>query len=77
MAPASPAPFTPMGLSGDSVIAVAGFDARHIQAGWQVIIHEGAVEQLPVLVVDQTLVEGVADALGHAAVDLSIQDQRD
>ena len=52
------------------------FDARHIQAGGQVIIHERAIEQLPVLVVGEPLVKRIADAPRHAAVDLPLQDQR-
>jgi hypothetical protein len=41
-----------------------------------VIIHERAVEQLPVLVVRQPLVKRIADALCRAAVNLSIENQR-
>src|SRR5688572_27472539 len=51
------------------------FDARHIEAGGQVIIHERAVEQLPVFVVGEPLVKRIADALRDAAVDLPIEDE--
>ena len=52
------------------------FDARHIQARGQVIIHERAVEQLPVFVVGEPLVKRIANALRHAAMDLPIEDQQ-
>ena len=37
------------------------------------VIHERGVEQLPVLVDITFLVEGIADALGHAALNLPVQ----
>ena len=52
------------------------FDARHIQAGGQMIIHERAVEQLPVFVVGKPLVKRLGNALRHAAMNLPIEDQR-
>ena len=56
--------------------AVRGFDARHVEAGGQVIIHERAVEQLPVFVVGEPFVKRVADALRHAAVNLPVENER-
>ena len=52
------------------------FDPRHIQARGQVIIHERAIEQLPVVVVGEPLVKRIANALRHAAMDLPIENQR-
>ena len=52
------------------------FDARQVQARVQAIIHERAVEQLPVFVVGEPLVKRIANALRHAAMDLPSKNQR-
>lgn len=53
--------------------AMSRFDARYIQARGQVIIHEGAVEQLPIFVVGEPLVKRIANALRHTAMQLQAQ----
>ena len=75
MAPASPAPLMPSGFAARAFL-VADLDARHVERGRQQVVHERGVQQLAVLVEDQLLVEGVADALRDAAVDLPFDDQR-
>ena len=76
MAPASPAPLMPSGLSGDGGHRVGDLHVRHFERGRQQIIGERGVEQLPVVVEHELLVEGIADALRDAAVDLAGEDQR-
>ena len=44
--------------------------ARHILSGGQVIIHERAVEPLPVHIVYQPLVKRIDDTLRHAAMTI-------
>ena len=75
--PASPAPLMPSWFSGDgvsrwSIVDPVGDlgDVGHQE------VHERRVEQLAGLVVGHPLVERAADALGHAPVDLALDDHR-
>ena len=74
--PASPAPLMPSGFSGDGVSRWSVSIARHLRGVRHQEVHERGVEQLPVLVVDQPLVQRAADALGDSAVDLPLDDHR-
>ena len=51
------------------------FDARHIASAGQQIIHKGGIHDLSIFIEHQLFVEGVANALGNAAVDLPVQDE--
>ena len=55
---------------------VEDFDPRHFERGRQQIVGQGGVDELALLVERQPLVEGVADPLGNAALDLAGDDQR-
>ena len=50
------------------------FDARDGVGGGEEVVHEGGVEELTVFVEAELFVEGVADALGDAALDLPFED---
>ena len=76
MTPASPAPLTPSGFSGDGVTRWSISDLGHLGGVRHQEVHEASVEQLPVGVVLHPLVERAADALGHPAVDLALDDHR-
>src|SRR6476620_7727866 len=47
---------------------VAGLDARDGVGGGQQVVHEGGVKELAIVVEDELLVEGVANALGDATL---------
>src|SRR3954470_24576522 len=51
-------------------------DIRQIAGARQLVIHEGAGEQLPVLVENDALHQRLPDALRDAAVDLSFDEER-
>ena len=74
MAPASPAPLMPSGLSGEGVSTWSVSMRGTVVGGGQQVVHKGGVEQLAVFVEDELLVEGIADALGDAALDLALED---
>ena len=77
MTPASPAPLSPSGFSGDGVSRWSmSIDVRHLGDVGHQEVHERGVLQLPVLVVRHPLVERAADALRHPAVDLPLDDHR-
>ena len=57
-------------------LAMRRLDRRHVGRGRQQIVHERRVQQLALLVVDELLVERVADAVRDAAVNLSFDEQR-
>ena len=76
IAPASPAPLMPSGIERRRRHRVGELHARHFQRRRQQIVGERGVQQLPLLVEHQLLVERIADALRHAAMDLAGQDQR-
>src|SRR5918992_2623193 len=59
-----------------SRLLVADLDARHVERRGQEEIHEGGVEELAVVVVDELLVEGIAEPLRDAAVHLAVDEQR-
>ena len=75
IAPASPAPLIPSGLSGDASRRDRARYA-HIERGRQEILGERRIEQLSVLVEHELLVERIADPCATPPVDLSRQDQR-
>ncbi len=51
-------------------------DRWHIERGGQQVIHKRAVEQLPVLIVNQLLEEGITNPLSDSPLHLSIDQQR-
>src|SRR4029079_16200243 len=55
---------------------VGDLHVRHFQCRRQQIIGQRGVEQLAVLIEHELLVEGIADALRDAAMDLAGEDQR-
>ena len=63
------------GVEGRRGLAMRGLDRRHIGRRRNQVVHERRVQELSLLVVHQLLVEGVADAVRHAAVDLPFDDQ--
>ena len=67
----------PIGFNGDMVTVCSISHARHFQRGRQQVVRERGIAQLTVFVECQLLVEGVADALRHAAVDLPRQNRSD
>ena len=71
--PASPMPFTPRvsirgRLHGDAV------EAREFGCRRDGVVHEVAGLRVAPFVVDEFLHQGLADAAGHAAVDLTVDD---
>ncbi len=51
-------------------------DTRHVGGLGQPVVEKTRGEELAVRVVDQLLVQGAADALGHAAGHLALDDHR-
>src|ERR1700681_2163138 len=52
-------PVGAQGVEGRGRLLVANLDARHVERGGEEEIHEGGVEELAVVVVDELFVEGV------------------
>ena len=74
--PASPTPLTPSRLTGDGRLGAVGLERRDLGRGGQRVVDERAGDQLAVLVVDDLLVQRLADAVGHAAVHLAVDQHR-
>ena len=55
---------------------MVGFDHGDGIGAGQQIVHKRGVEELAVFIEDQLLVKGVADALRHAALNLTFQNHR-
>ena len=53
---------------------VYGFDRRHIRRQWNQVIHQRPGQQLPPAIIDQFLMQSVADAQSHAAHHLPVHD---
>ena len=55
---------------------MADLERRHVRRARQRVVHQGAGHELARRVVDDLLVQGVADPVGDAAVDLPFDHQR-
>ena len=55
---------------------VVGLDVRHLAGPRHRVVHHGAGEELAVVVVDRDLLQRLAHALDHAAVNLALDDHR-
>ena len=74
--PASPTPLTPSELTGDGVSVRSVSKRRQLGRGGQRVVDERAGDQLALLVVDDLLVQRLADRVGDAAVHLAVDQHR-
>ena len=74
--PPSPIPFAPSGENGDGDSIAPVFSARHVERVRHVVVVEVRGQELPVLVVDEVLVERGADRVHGRAVHLPLDDLR-
>ena len=77
MQPASPTPLAPSGLSGDGRARLLDLDVRHVGGARDRVVHQRAGQELAVRVVDDLLHQRLAQALGEAAVELALGEERD
>ena len=76
IAPPSPIPFAPSGLSGDGDLHERGVDRRHLRGCEEAVADERRERGIALLVVDRLLDEALAESLGAATNHLSFCEQR-
>ena len=74
IAPPSPTPLMPWGVCGDGLFNMTDLHLRHVNGGWDKIIHQRPRQELAVLIVESVFVQGRADSLSHATLNLTIDD---
>jgi hypothetical protein len=63
-------------MGGRRRLGSIGRDRWQVRSAGQQVLRERTRDEVPALVVDRVLVEGLGDALHHAAVHLAFDDQR-